>query len=815
MHKSFDDKRIVILKPKTQIHDDKKRYNSVDQARQHLKDVIQKSKIHQNQARQREFEILKNEILRRDHSKTNHLDTLNEQLYDSLNNSNSTQKNQSTLRKFNGGTCSYKMPQIKVSSNEEVFNNLKKLLVDLKGNTDPTKLMKLKQKRKLQLDLENDQSYSLLPQIVLEEKKKEIQEKEQKQIEKSINQFKTLKDLNESLLKLPFYQARTSNNSPTGTLQYDQVSLQKFYKYKVDLKDKDGFYVNVRTCNDEKLIIYLGEGASFVKINENLAQYIGGLSVKPNTEILEFEITLNQVTWKSIKQPYFKDNSSLDQSYLLKRNGHTCMFYRDKILIFGGEKGKEIGPSLRDLMNDLLILDPATNEIYRQLYDRAALYNRMYHCSFIIDDFLYIFGGQTNGGKPLDELVEIDLKSYQFKKLEIVNPSLIGPITNTQCCPVFYPSRYLGDGRLSYKKISQQVNWSESEHYIKQEGIYMYGGRNNENIANPNIYIMTITFNQQNKPIRQFLQPQCQGQYPPGRYMHSMEFYQEGNFIVIAGGRNDALETSKIILDDIWILKLNSLEWQKVIINQYDPGSKLIIAGGIGKDFKLLKDYQEIELDQSKIKKRFPTVKNQSLIKTINSGVKINLHTQNQSIKFFMSQTKRVTDLNIDLICEKLSLLNQDQLETELASILREPKRYLIHSIVKNVPKDVILDILAQTIQIQFIGNSNLFQLILGGMPVVGDEQKKKSAGGVFLTLLKKSNLISSDSMKKIKNLQKQQSKEKRIALRMIDCLDIDRIKITKELLEQSNQQMKVDSETKQTDICQNQEQKRERLKLE
>ena len=96
---------------------------------------------------------------------------------------------------------------------------------------------------------------------------------------------------------------------------------------------------------------------------------------------------------------------------------------------------------------------------------------------------------------------------------------------------------------------------------------------------------------------------------PPGRYMHSMDFYSEGNFLIISGGRNDALEQSKIILDDIWILKLNSLEWQKVIVSQYDGpnsmtlmrprfnfcsvilGSKLIIAGGIGKDFKLAKDY--------------------------------------------------------------------------------------------------------------------------------------------------------------------------------------------------------------------------------
>lgn len=47
------------------------------------------------------------------------------------------------------------------------------------------------------------------------------------------------------------------------------------------------------------------------------------------------------------------------------RNGHLCLKYKDEIIIFGGEKGKEIGPSLRDLTNDLLILDPETNDIRR------------------------------------------------------------------------------------------------------------------------------------------------------------------------------------------------------------------------------------------------------------------------------------------------------------------------------------------------------------------------------------------------------------------------------------------------------------------
>lgn len=62
---------------------------------------------------------------------------------------------------------------------------------------------------------------------------------------------------------------------------------------------------------------------------------------------------------------------------------------------------------------------------------------------------------------------------------------------------------------------------------------------------------------------------------------------------------------------------MNNLEWQKVTLGGYEYlkqrfnfasvilGSKLIVAGGIGHDFKMLKDYQEIELDQKKVKRHF------------------------------------------------------------------------------------------------------------------------------------------------------------------------------------------------------------------
>ena len=54
------------------------------------------------------------------------------------------------------------------------------------------------------------------------------------------------------------------------------------------------------------------------------------------------------------------------------------------------------------------------------------------------------------------------------------------------------------------------------------------------------------------------------------------------------------------ILNDIWVLKLSNLEWQRVLLGGAEYvkprfnfasvilGSKLIIAGGLGHDFRFL-----------------------------------------------------------------------------------------------------------------------------------------------------------------------------------------------------------------------------------
>ena len=99
--------------------------------------------------------------------------------------------------------------------------------------------------------------------------------------------------------------------------------------------------------------------------------------------------------------------------------------------------------------------------------------------------------------------------------------------------------------------------------------------------------------------------------------MHTMTYFQEKSLVTIAGGRNDQL--SNIVLADLWVLRLDDLEYQQVIVSsdlkmhpRYNHtavqfGTKLIIFGGMNTNMTLEMSAQEFELDaaivDTKVKK--------------------------------------------------------------------------------------------------------------------------------------------------------------------------------------------------------------------
>jgi hypothetical protein len=49
------------------------------------------------------------------------------------------------------------------------------------------------------------------------------------------------------------------------------------------------FYINVKTNENHKLILHMGEGPTLVKVANDKALYVGGLAVLPNRHVLLFD----------------------------------------------------------------------------------------------------------------------------------------------------------------------------------------------------------------------------------------------------------------------------------------------------------------------------------------------------------------------------------------------------------------------------------------------------------------------------------------------------------------------------------------------
>lgn len=111
-----------------------------------------------------------------------------------------------------------------------------------------------------------------------------------------------------------------------------------------------------------------------------------------------------------------------------------------------------------------------------------------------------------------------------------------------------------------------------------------------------------------------------------------------------------------------------------------------------------------------------------------------------------------------------------------LANLLKEPKLYLIRSLVSNVSHEIILDLVGKTIDIQSCGGMLLSE---AGMELkqatqasacvdTAMDKSKKSAGGVLMTLLKKDPRITSATRKKIFKVETERKRQKKFTASLI-----------------------------------------------
>jgi hypothetical protein len=61
------------------------------------------------------------------------------------------------------------------------------------------------------------------------------------------------------------------------------------------------------------------------------------------------------------------------------------------------------------------------------------------------------------------------------------------------------------------------------------------------------------------------------GKEPLARSHHSMNYYEDGNYLIIYGGNHENSECEKSILNDIFLFELSKFEWSEVKLSFTDP----------------------------------------------------------------------------------------------------------------------------------------------------------------------------------------------------------------------------------------------------
>jgi hypothetical protein len=103
--------------------------------------------------------------------------------------------------------------------------------------------------------------------------------------------------------------------------------------------------------------------------------------------------------------------------------------------------------------------------------------------------------------------------------------------------------------------------------------LYIFGGKKPQEEMSNDLWILKFG----KKPVEWVLIDNVKGKPPLPRYQHSMNYYEEKNFIIIHGGRNDQYDLDTFSLNSTYILDLERWQWIEVkLYNSYYSSFKVM-----------------------------------------------------------------------------------------------------------------------------------------------------------------------------------------------------------------------------------------------
>jgi hypothetical protein len=367
------------------------------------------------------------------------------------------------------------------------------------------------------------------------------------------------------------------------------------------------------------MLSYLDEKTNGYKI-----LLFGGINIIRLDDLWECSIISQN---RTSEKKYIWKKVELNGEKPLPRNGHSMVFYKDNLVIFGGIIEEKGGNKVHE---DLLCYDINEKKFMVEMcMNKFGVTWRSYHISEMIGQYMFIYGGGDEKGNILAEPWALDLDRMRWEPAKF-NTEIL-PKRKFHCsCQVFPPQKKYHEKFTLFKVYTESGLFNSTK--ILVEGIYMFGGIDDNFKCSNDVLIV-----KRGRPLQLF-KAITKGKAPVARCESSMDFFEKLDVVIIYGGKNER-SSSGPFFNDMYFLDVETLNWINIELNYnknfYPRGehcscivdNELIIFGGENEKFFLKSDLLICNLDigeSSKIiKNKYFKNKNRRKEKSIENNTNI------------------------------------------------------------------------------------------------------------------------------------------------------------------------------------------------
>ena len=173
-----------------------------------------------------------------------------------------------------------------------------------------------------------------------------------------------------------------------------------------------------------------------------------------------------------------------------------------------------------------------------QLNTSIFLKLRRNHVACLVGQQMFIHGGLDEFGEYLDDAYLLNLSNNsnsRWFKANIISYNILPKLGYHSCCLVV-PKEIQKNPKFTIYKLPEiTINTINTQ--IREKGIYVFGGKRSD-LKDPSNKLWVLKVGR--KPL-EWSEIKAKGKPPCPRYLCSMNYYEEGNFIIIHGGKTKSL----------------------------------------------------------------------------------------------------------------------------------------------------------------------------------------------------------------------------------------------------------------------------------